>query len=248
MMAPWKITLAGAVAGAMLAVALVFAAAAGGFLPVNGPQIHAWLVAHPQLVAEMTDRLQKQQDEAQQKAQGSAMKTLGLAAFFDPKIAFVTGPADAKKTVVEFYDYDCPYCRASIPAVMKYYQAHKNDTRFAFIELPIPSLHGPSALVAARVSLAARHQPDKYLALHFALMSQQNAVDEQAVYDVAAKVGLDMNKLKADMQKPEIDAAIKASHALAQRASIDGTPTFVINGVIHPGMVDDADLAELTKS
>jgi protein-disulfide isomerase len=247
MMQPWKITLAGAVGGALLAIAIVFAAAATGVLPVSGPQLRAYMLAHPQLVAEMTDRLQAMQDAAQQKAQGAAMKKIGLAAFFDPKIAFVTGPADAKKTLVEFYDYDCPYCRASIPAVMKYYQAHKNDTRFAFIELPIPSLHGHSAVVAARVSLAARHQPDKYLALHFALMSQQHAVDEQAVYDVAASVGLNMDKLKADMQKPEIDATIKASHALAERASIDGTPTFIINGEIHPGMVDDETLAELTK-
>jgi protein-disulfide isomerase len=246
-MQAWKIALAGAAGGALLAVAIVFATAAGGFLPVNGPQIHAWLMSHPQLVAEMTDRLQKQQDEAQQMAQGLAMEKLGLAAFFDPKIAFVTGPANAKRTLVEFYDYDCPYCRASIPAVKKFYEAHKNDTRFAFIELPIPSLHGHSAVVAARVSLAARHQPDKYLALHFALMSQEHAVDEQAVYDVAAKVGLDMDKLKADMQKPEIDATIKASHALAERASIDGTPTFIVNGEIHPGMVDDEELAALAK-
>ena len=54
-----------------------------------------------------------------------------------PRVAFVTGPADAKNTLVEFYDYDCPYCRASLPAVKKFYDAHKDDTRFSFIEFPI---------------------------------------------------------------------------------------------------------------
>ena len=63
----------------------------------------------------------------------------------------------------------------------------------------------------------------------------------------AQKAGLDMAKLKADMEKPEIDAAIAASHALAKRAGIDGTPTFIVNGVMHPGAVDDATLADLAK-
>ena len=107
------------------------------------------------------------------------MKKIGHAAFFDPAIAFVTGPADAKKTLVEFYDYDCPYCRASLPAVKKFYDAHKNDTRFSFIEFPIKSLHGQSAVLAAKASLAARRQPDNYMAFHFALMGEEGAVTER---------------------------------------------------------------------
>ena len=65
------------------------------------------------------------------------MKKIGQDALFNPAVAFVTGPANAKTTLVEFYDYDCPYCRASLPAVKKFYEAHKNDTRFSFIEFPI---------------------------------------------------------------------------------------------------------------
>jgi protein-disulfide isomerase len=247
-MQAWKIVVAGATGGALLGVAIIFAAATAGLLPVNGNQIRSYLMGHPQLVAEMTDRLQKQQEDDQSTAQRDAMRKLGIATFFDPKVAFITGPADAKKNLVEFYDYDCPYCRASLPAMKKFYEAHKDDMRFAFIELPIPSLHGPSAVVAARASLAARNQPDKYMALHFALLGQQHAVDEKSVYDVAQSVGLDMAKLKADMQRPEIDATLAASRKLADSASIDGTPTFVINGAIRPGMVDDDALAELTKS
>lgn len=247
MMQPWKIVLAGAVGGAMLAVAFVFAAAAFGVLPANGPQMRAYLLSHPQLVAEMTGRLQKLQDDEQERTRADAMKKMGMAPFFDPKIAFVTGPADAKNSLVEFYDYDCPYCRASLPAVKKFYEAHKDDTRFAFIEFPL-SIHGRDAMIAAKVSMAARRQPDKYLALHFALMGHEDAVDEQAVYDAAANVGLDMVKLKADMQRPEIQAAIDASQALARRTGIDGTPTFIVNGKIHPGAVDDEELAALAKS
>jgi protein-disulfide isomerase len=236
---------AGALGGALLAVAIVFVAAGQGWLPGGGGNVRGYLLSHPELVAEMTDRLQKQQEAADEAKAAAAMKKLGLGPFFDTKIAFVTGPADAKKSVVEFYDYNCPYCRASLPAVEKFYSAHKNDTRFSFIEFPIK---GPDSIVAARVALAARLQPEKYLALHFALMNESDPVNEAMIYADAQKAGLDMAKLKQDMENPEIDAAITASKDLARRAGVDGTPTFIINGVMHPGAVDDALLKELTAA
>ena len=81
----------------------------------------------------------------------------------------------------------------------KFYQQHKNDTRFSFIEFPIK---GPDSIVAARVALAARLQPDKYLALHFALMNETDLVNEAMIYADAQKAGLNMAKLKVDMQNP----------------------------------------------
>ena len=243
----WVSAVAGALGGALLAVVVIFAAARQGWLPgAGGPvNIRGYLLSHPEILAEMTDRLQMLQD-AQDKAKAAvAMKKLGMAPFFDPRIAFISGPADAKKSVVEFYDYNCPYCRLSLPAVERFYQKHKNDTRFSFIEFPIK---GPESIVAARVALAARLQPDKYLALHFLLMNETDPVNEAMIYADAQKAGLDMAKLKVDMQNPEIDAAIAASKALATRAGIDGTPTFIINGVMHPGAVDDDTLKSLAES
>jgi len=247
--------LAGALGGALLAVVLIFAAASNGILPmppgimaggaVSGEAIHDYLMAHPTILSEMNDKAEALAQADQDKAAAAAMKKLGLNTFFDPKIAFITGPADAKKSVVEFYDYNCPYCRASLPAVEKFYEQHKSDTRFAFIEFPIK---GPDSIVAAKVALAARSQPDKYLALHFALMGETVPVNAQILMQDAQKAGLDLVKLKADMEKPEIAAAIDASHDLAKRAGIDGTPTFIVNGVMHPGAVDDEALAELTKA
>jgi len=229
---------AAALGGALLAVVIIFVAADRGLLPggSGGGNIRAYMLGHPELVAEMTEQLQKQEEAADDAKQAAALKKIGLAPFFDTKIAFVTGPADAKKSVVEFYDYNCPYCRASLPAVEKFYQQHKSDTRFAFIEFPIK---GPDSIVAARVALAARLQPDKYLALHFLLMNETDPVNETMIFADAQKAGLDMAKLKVDMGNPAIDDAITASKALAARAKIDGTPTFIINGTMHPGAVDD---------
>lgn len=240
-MRDWTNVVAGALGGALLAVVIVFMAAGQGWLPVrsNNVNIRGYLLSHPELLAEMTDRLQTQQEAADQANAAAAMKKIGMAPFFDPKIAFVTGPADAKKSVVEFYDYNCPYCRVSQPALEKFYDQHKSDTRFSFIDFPI---RGPDSTAAARVAMAAKLQPDKYLALHFALMNEKDPVDGDMVLAVAKKLGFDMAKLKADMAKPEIAAAIAASKALAARAGIDGTPTFIVNGVIRPGAVDDDTL------
>jgi protein-disulfide isomerase len=146
--------------------------------------------------------------------------------------------------VVEFFDYNCPYCRASVPAMKKFYETHKN-ARFAFIEFPIK---GPLSTVAARAAMAARLQPDKYVAFHFALMNEEGAVDEDNVYAVAKKTGLDVARLKSDMTSPSVDRAIDAAHRLAKAADIDGTPAFIINGKIREGAMNDDDFAKMTKT
>ena len=141
-----------------------------------------------------------------------------------------------------------PICRASLPAVKKFYDAHKSDTRFSFIEFPIADLHGPSALLAARASLAARRQPEHYMDFHFTLLGEEGQVTEQMIYADAAKAGMDMDKLKADMADPAIEKTLTSSIALAHKVGVDGTPTFVLNGKFHPGAVDDQTLASEMKS
>jgi protein-disulfide isomerase len=247
-MRPFAITLAGAIGGAMLAVAIILVMAQKGLLPINDRQMQAYLMMHPELAPAMLGRAQALDDQKQQATQADAMRKIGQNAFFDPAIAFVTGPADAKASLVEFYDYDCPYCRASLPAVKKFYETHKNDTRFSFIEFPIQELHGDSAVLAARASLAARRQPAHYMEFHFALLGQDGSVTEEAIYAEAARAGMDLNKLKADMTDPAIEKSLKSSIALAHKAGVDGTPTFILNGKFRPGAVDDDTLASEMKS
>jgi protein-disulfide isomerase len=242
----WKIAVLGGCAGAAMALIVAFGAAALGVAPfaANGSAMHAYLLAHPDVIVEMTNKLQAQQDAQQDNARQAAVNKLGMKAFFDPRVAFITGPANAKITIVEFFDYNCPYCRASVPAVRKFYQTHR-DARFAFIEFPIK---GPQSTVAARAAMAARQQPDKYVAFHFALMSQEGAVDQNTVYSIARKTGLDVAKLKVDMAAPGVDLALASAHTLAQAAGIDGTPAFIVNGKIREGAVTDDDLAQLSKT
>lgn len=244
-----KFVAAGALAGACFALVVMFGSFALGLVPqrLNGAEIRSYLLDHPELLVEMQLKLEEKDASATAREQQAALLAIDRKSFFDPRIAFVSGPANARNTFVEFYDYDCPYCKASLPAVEKFYAEHKGDTRFSFIEFPLPSLHGPSATLAARASLAARRQPDKFIAFHFALMREDASVTEDMVFADAAKAGLDVAKLKADMADPDIDDAIAISRKLAISARIDGTPAFIVNGRIVNHQVDRDDLRNLIQ-
>jgi protein-disulfide isomerase len=245
----WRIIAASSLCGALLALAAIYQFGSAGLLPLNRAAtektVHDYLVSHPDILVDMTNNLQAEQEQKAEQARQAAADKLGAKAFFDPKIAFVTGPANAKTTVVEFFDYNCPFCRASVPALKKFYDKHKNDTRFAFIEFPIK---GADSVEAAHAAIAARKQPGKYVAFHFALMSEKDYVDEQTVLDVAKKTGLDIAKLTADMKDPAIESQIEAVHKLADAAKIDGTPAFIINGKMREGAIDEKELDKMVKS
>jgi protein-disulfide isomerase len=239
----FKTAAAAGLTGAVIALAAAFGAVRVGWIPVNsGQAIHDYLLAHPEVLIEATNKLQAQQDASAETSRQAAVDKLGTSAFFNDRIAFVTGPSNAKTTIVEFFDYNCPYCRASLPALKNYYDKHK-DARFAFIEFPIK---GPKSTLAARAAVAAKKQPDKYLAFHFALMSEENIVDESLLFEDAQKAGLDIDKLKADMKSPDVDLALAATHNLAQAIGVDGTPAFIVNGKIREGGLDDDTLKTMT--
>ncbi|HTQ12822.1 MAG TPA: thioredoxin domain-containing protein [Rhizomicrobium sp.] len=241
----WMQAAAGGLGGAVLALALVFAGARAGLFPASNAAIHDYLMSHPDILIDMTNKLQADQADAEERERQAAVDKVGLKAYFDPRIAFITGPANARTTMVEFFDYNCPYCRGSLPVVKKYYEAHKGDTRFAFIEFPIK---GPASSVAARAAIAARKQPDKYLAFHFLLMGETDLVDEDLLFDDARKAGLDVNKLKADMETASVGMEIAAAHTLAEASKIDGTPAFIVNGKVHEGLLQQKTLDKLLKS
>ncbi len=239
-------TLTTALCGALIAVAAVVVLTNAGYMPLNEIQLRSYLLAHPQLVAEMSDAAQQAEDSRSAAAQAAAIRKVGLDAFFDPRLAYVTGPVNAPNTMVEFYDYDCPYCRASLPAVKAVYDKHKSDTRFAFIEYPL-DIHGPGAVLAARASLAARAQPDKFLAFHYLMMGETEQMTEDMVLADAQKAGLDVKKLKADMANAEVARIVADAHAFGKKVGMEGTPTFIINGVMYPGALDDAAMTAAFK-
>ena len=205
--------------------------------------VHDYLIAHPEILVEVSNRLDLQQRNVTDQARKNALAAIGPAALTDPKVAYVTGPKDAKVTVAEFFDYRCPHCKAS-QAAMEHLVKQGGNIRVAFIERPILT---PDSLWAAQAAVAARRQGDKYVPFHFALMGTTGELPKDRILEIAKSVGLDTDKLSKDMADPAVLASIKQSNALADQLHFDGTPTFVINDKIVVGEVTDQELQQLTK-
>lgn len=250
----WKSTLKlGAGGLALFALGAFATAMAIGRLPVsvgvwaNRAQIEQvvqeYLLANPNIIIQMSNRLDAQQAAAEQKARDDALFNVGTAALVDPKVAFVVGPADAKVTVAEFFDYRCPYCKASLGAVQALIDSDLS-VRVAFIERPILS---PDSHVAARAAIASRRQDGKYLPFHRALMESTGELSRPRIFEIAKTVGLDTARLERDMTDPAVEESVTQSTALAVKLNLTGTPTFVINDRIIVGAVNGDELQSIVK-
>jgi protein-disulfide isomerase len=142
------------------------------------------------------------------------------------------GPAGAKVTVVEFSDFQCPFCSRAVPAVKELEQAFGKDVRVVWKHLPL-SFH-PNAMPAALAAEAAREQ-GKFWEMHDKLFANQQALSEAAYDQYAAELRLDLPSFKAARQAPETKKRVEADLAVATAAGVTGTPTFVVNGEVVVG-------------
>ena len=242
-------TLRNAAAACAVFAALIFASDKTSAAPAAPDKaavekiVREYLLTHPEILFEMQDALDTKREVSDRKARADSLAKVGRAALTDPKIAFVTGPADAKVTVVEFFDYRCVYCKASLEA-MKTAIKSGGKVRFSFIEYPILTA---DSMIAARAAVAARRQTGKYVPFHLALMATQGDLPKERVLAIAKSVGIDVAKLEKDMNDPAVTASIEASRALAKSLRVDGTPTFLINDQFWIGKLTEAKLQSLIK-
>jgi protein SCO1/2 len=213
--------------------ALLFAA---GVLPIRGgafeTQALAFVRAHPEAIIESIHMLDARQKVAETDEVSAALGQKDDEIFNDASAPVGVNPK-GKTLLVEFFDYNCPYCRKEAPILAA---AEKADPELRVVYKEFPIL-GPGSTFAARAALASRTQ-GKYLAFHDAMFAHPGAIAESSALEIAAQVGLDVERLKKDMQDRAIDAAIKRNLALADALHISGTPTFVAGQQVHPGLVD----------
>ncbi|MBN8548843.1 MAG: thioredoxin domain-containing protein [Deltaproteobacteria bacterium] len=144
----------------------------------------------------------------------------------------VIGPADAKVTIIEFSDFQCPYCKRGYDTMKEIEQAYPKDVRIAFKNLPLP-FH-PHAKPAAMAALAAGKQ-GKFWEFHDALFENQADLGDKLYEATAQKLGLNMEKWKKDMASPEVAKQIEDDMAVGAKNGIQGTPGFFVNGVAVKG-------------
>jgi protein-disulfide isomerase len=194
--------------------------------------IHDYLINNPEVLIEA---LRGAEDKLTREADAKASKVLGdrRREIFDDPATPIGGNPRGDVTIVEFFDYRCPYCKQVLPSLQTLL---KEDHQLRFIYKEMPVL-GAQSTFAARAALAAQRQ-GKYEAFHTAMMGTKGQITEDTVYKVAGSVGLDLDRLKQDMAAPEIEQALKANLALADALNVHGTPAFIIGNHIVPGALD----------
>jgi protein-disulfide isomerase len=138
------------------------------------------------------------------------------------------GPADAPLTIVEFSDYQCPFCARSEPLVKELLAAYPTQTRLVFKHFPLTSIH-PQAMPAALAAAAAQKQ-GKFWEMHEILFANQRALSPEQIRQYAKQIGLDLARFDADLQSDEVKTAVQEDMQLAQRVGVRGTPTLFVNG------------------
>lgn len=201
-------------------------------LPVEAIEqiVRDYLMREPEVIMEALEELQRQREMMADAEQRERLAAEGEALLLDPRDP-VLGNPDGDVTLVEFFDYRCGYCRAMVEP-MQTLLDEDPDLRIVMKEFPIL---GPESLLASKAALAA-HVQGQYEAMHWALMGK-NRVDEAAIRTVASELGLDVERLLADMESDEVADHIQDNVLLAQGLGINGTPSFVIGETLLPGAV-----------
>ncbi|RED51993.1 DsbA family protein [Aestuariispira insulae] len=201
--------------------------------------IRDYLLEHPEIVIEAAMKHRAAQEEAERVQQAGALK--GAAAFFANAKDFPrTGNAEGDVQMVEFFDYQCGYCKKVFPQVM---DIMEEDGKLDVVMVEFPVL-GPVSEYAAKAALAARNQ-GKYMEYHVALMGYRGRLSEKVILETAEEVGLDADQLQKDMASDEISSHIARNQELASALGIRGTPAFLIGSELAPGAIDKAAMEEM---
>jgi protein-disulfide isomerase len=186
-------------------------------------------------VKEGKDPEEALRDSDRAKLRAAASRVLGDPVTIPIQGAPAKGPAGARITVVEFSDFECPYCSAAAAKVETVLKAYPNDVRLVYKQFPLPS--HPHARMAAAAALAAQAQ-GKFWPMHDKLFGRKAPLTPDSISAMAVEIGLDMARFRADMQSAQILKTIDQDVADGELLIVDGTPTFFINGKKYNGALE----------
>jgi protein-disulfide isomerase len=235
-------TLTGAGAAALLMLTLPVAAQ-----EFSAPQkseieriIREYLVTHPEVLQEAIAELDKRQTAADLEKAKSAIAD-NSETLFNSSRQVVLGNPKGDVTLVEFFDYNCGFCKRALPDMM---ELLKDDPKLRIILKEFPVL-GPGSVEAAKVAVAVRMQDKggkKYLDFHQKLLGGRGQADKARALAVAKEVGMDMKRLDTDMASDEAKASIEESLKLAETLGLNGTPSYIVGSDVVVGAVGLAAL------
>jgi len=234
-----KLITAFGLAAAFVGTALMAApVSADEFTPAQKQELGAfikdYLVNNPEVLRDAIEALDKHDKETADAERQKVVATQS-SALFSSKYQATLGNPQGSATLVEFFDYNCHFCKGALPDVTK---LMKDDPNLKLVLKDYPVL-GPGSVEAAKVATAARNQlpGDKFWAFHSKLLATRGPVGKTEALAVARELGLDMDKLAKDMESPDVKSGLSEVMQLADALQINGTPTFVVGQDVVVGAV-----------
>jgi protein-disulfide isomerase len=208
--------------------------------------VREYLLKNPELLQEVMTELEKKQAAAEAEKHRAAIKS-NFEALFNSKRQVVLGNPNGDVTMVEFFDYNCGYCKRAMADML---DLLKNDPKLKVVLKEFPVL-GQGSVEAAQVAVAVRMQDPtgkKYLEFHQKLLGSRGQADRTRALAAAKDVGLDMAKIEKDMASEEARASLEESMKLAEALGLNGTPSYVVGNDVVIGAVGLAALKEKVSS
>jgi len=209
-----------------------------------GKLVREYLVTHPEVLEEAMQALEKKRAEERLASQKLTIKKQAKL-LFSSKRQVVLGNPEGDVTLVEFFDYNCGYCRRALSDLQTLLKTDKN-LKVVIKEWPVL---GRNSVEAARVSIAlAQVAPEKYFDFHQKLLSSEGGINGAKALMVASQIGVDMDKLQTAMKDREIIATIEEVHGIATGLGLTGTPSYVVGDQVIGGAVGIDNLKETVAS
>jgi protein-disulfide isomerase len=205
-----------------------------------------YLVQHPEVLQEAMEALDRRQKEAEAEKARVTIKD-NKTSIFNSSHQVVLGNPQGKVTMVEFFDYNCAFCKRALADMLDLLKTD-SDLRFVLKEFPVL---GPGSVEAAHVAVAARMQDPtgkKYIEFHQKLLGGRGPADKMRALAVAKDVGFDMARLEKDMNSDEAKVTIEENMKLADALGVTGTPTYVVGDEVVVGAVGLDELRAKIKT
>ncbi len=197
------------------------------------PMIEKYLLKNPEILISMSELLQTKQAAQADQRISAALIELNDEIYNNPD-SIVLGNPDGDVTLVEFFDYNCPYCRQVMPHITDLLENDKN-LKVIIIEFPVL---GQNSFEAAQISVAVNIIGADYWTFHETLFATRGSITAQKALEVAKDMGISEEKIKEIINSDEATRIIENAYAIAQELDINGTPAFIIGKEIIPGAVE----------
>jgi protein-disulfide isomerase len=207
--------------------------------------VRDFLLTNPEVIQEAIVELERRQQDAQKTAQTNALQSERNTLLHSPR-GNVVGNPSGDVTLVEFFDYNCAYCKRALADVKTLMKA---DPKLRVVLKDFPVL-GPESVEASRVALGVKQQlsGDKLFDYHTKVMESRGRVNGERALQVAKEMGLDMARLQKDMDNAEIKAALQENVGLGDKLGLTGTPAFIIGDEVVSGAVGLEPLRKIVAS